>query len=135
MKSLSALFAGLLFGLGLAASGMTNTAKVIGFLDIFGAWDPDLLIVMGAAVVTAAIGFAIVLKRPASLFGGVFSLPTSTIIDRRLIGGASLFGLGWGLYGYCPGPAIAAIGYGAPATFLFIFTMLVGMAVADRVFN
>ncbi len=133
MKHLSILIAGLLFGAGLAASGMTNTAKVIGFLDVFGRWDADLMFVMGAAVVTSLIGFKLVLRNSKPLFENDFSLPTSQIIDRQLIVGASLFGIGWGLYGYCPGPAVASLIYLSPVTLVFVVTMLLGMAVGERI--
>ena len=120
MFNISALVCGLLFGLGLAASGMTDPAKVIGFLDIFGSWDPDLLFVMGSAVVTTAISFRFVLKKDKPFFASVFSLPTAAGLDKRLLVGASLFGIGWGLYGYCPGPAIASLGYFKPSALLFV---------------
>jgi uncharacterized membrane protein YedE/YeeE len=131
MKHFSGLLAGLLFGAGLAASGMTNTSKVIGFLDIFGAWDADLLMVMASAVITTFIGFAIILKRKKPLFDSQFFLPTAQHIDRNLIVGAILFGVGWGLYGYCPGPAIASLVYLSPVTFIFVFCMLIGMGVGN----
>lgn len=131
MKILSGLFAGLLFGLGLSASGMTDTHKVIGFLNIFGNWDSDLLFVMGAAVLTSGIGFALLFKRKAPLFDEQFFLPTLKTIDRKLIIGAALFGLGWGLYGYCPGPAIGALVYLSPVTLCFVIFMLIGMSVVD----
>ncbi|MBX2848777.1 MAG: YeeE/YedE family protein [Acidiferrobacterales bacterium] len=133
MNKLSSLFCGLLFGLGLAASGMTDTTKVIGFLDVFGQWDPDLLFVMGAAVITTVIGFYIISKtqnRP--LFAIDFSLPSSHQIDLKLILGAILFGIGWGLYGYCPGPAVAAVVYLRPITAIFILAMLLGMAIGNK---
>ncbi len=133
MKHLSILIAGLLFGAGLAASGMTNTAKVIGFLDVFGRWDADLMFVMGAAVVTSLIGFKLVLRNSKPLFEDDFSLPTAQIIDKQLIVGASLFGIGWGLYGYCPGPAVASLIYLSPVTLVFVVTMLLGMAVGERI--
>lgn len=136
MKNLSAILAGLLFGIGLAASGMTDTQKVIGFLNIFNAWDPDLIFVMGAAVVVTAVGFKLVLSaRDKPLFNSQFSLPTSTLIDKRLLLGASLFGVGWGLYGYCPGPAIASISYLSPSTFIFLTTMIIGMAIGNTAFK
>ena len=107
MKVISGLLAGLLFGAGLAASGMTNTSKVIGFLDIFGQWNPDLLMVMAAAVITTFIGFSLIFRRKTPLFDSHFFLPKLQLVDRNLIGGAILFGIGWGLYGYCPRPAVA----------------------------
>ncbi|NND83476.1 MAG: YeeE/YedE family protein [Gammaproteobacteria bacterium] len=132
MRAISGLFAGLLFGVGLAASGMTDTAKVIGFLNIFGAWDRDLLFVMGSAVITAGLGYKIVLRRQQPIFERDFLVPTISDIDGRLIGGAALFGLGWGLYGYCPGPAIAALVYLSPITLGFVVAMLLGMAIGNR---
>lgn len=131
MNRLSSLICGILFGVGLAASGMTDTAKIIGFLNLFGNWDPDLLFVMGSAVLTTVISFRFVLKRKAPLFKDVFSLPSSTVIDVKILLGAVLFGIGWGLYGYCPGPAIAAIVYLQPVTFVFLITMLFGMFVGN----
>lgn len=128
MKNLSALISGLVFGLGLAISGMTDTAKVIGFLDFGGNWVPDLAFVMGAAVLTATIGFRLVFgKMSEPLFNRNFSLPLSKSLDRPLILGASIFGIGWGLYGYCPGPALASIIYFSPTTFLFLVAMIAGM--------
>lgn len=135
MKHFSALIAGLLFGAGLAASGMTNTAKVIGFLNVFGAWDIDLLLVMASAVITSAIGFKLVLRNPKPLFDREFTLPLSQVIDVKLLTGASLFGLGWALYGYCPGPAIASLIYFSPVTVLFIITMILGMVIGNQLSN
>jgi len=132
MKRTSALLSGLLFGLGLAASGMTDTRKVIGFLDIFGNWDPDLIFVMGSAVITTFIGFKFVLShRAGPLFGSIFSIPTRSEIDSRLVIGAALFGIGWGLYGYCPGPALASIIYLSPVTIGFIIFMMMGMKLGN----
>ncbi len=132
MKRTSALLSGLLFGLGLAASGMTDTRKVIGFLDIFGNWDPDLIFVMGSAVITTFIGFKLVLSQTAEpLFGSVFSIPTRSDIDSKLVVGAALFGIGWGLYGYCPGPALASIIYLSPVTIGFIIFMMMGMKLGN----
>lgn len=132
MMRLIALICGLLFGVGLAASGMTNTAKVIGFLDIFGHWDPDLMFVMGFAVFTTICSFFFILRRQKSVFGGDFRLPSRIGLDRYLVSGAVLFGMGWGIFGYCPGPAIAALVYLQPATFVFVVTMLFGMWIANR---
>lgn len=132
IKVVSALLAGLLFGAGLAASGMTDTAKVIGFLDIFGQWDADLLFVMGGAVITTAISFHWILKRKTPLFDQSFNVPLKTIIDKPLIVGAILFGVGWGLFGYCPGPAVAALVYLQPITLVFVITMLLGMSIGGR---
>ena len=132
MFNISALICGLLFGLGLAASGMTNPVKVIGFLDLFGNWDPDLLFVMGSAVLTTVISFRFVLKKDKPFFAPIFSLPTAVGLDKRLLTGASLFGIGWGLYGYCPGPAVTALGYLQPTAFLFVAAMLLGMLFVER---
>ncbi|MBS9402939.1 YeeE/YedE family protein [Halomonas sp. TRM85114] len=109
LKTLAGYIAGLIFGLGLAISGMTDPARVLGFLDVAGAWDPTLVFVLGGAVVTNFIGYRLVLRRPNPLFGERFQLPTRQDLDGRLIGGAALFGIGWGLSGYCPGPAFASI--------------------------
>ncbi|WP_372614820.1 DUF6691 family protein [Halomonas sp.] len=109
LKTLAGYIAGLVFGLGLAISGMTDPARVLGFLDVAGAWDPTLMFVLGGAVVTNFIGYRLVLRRKAPLYGNAFQLPTRQDLDARLIGGATLFGIGWGLSGYCPGPAFASI--------------------------
>ncbi|MFP4138614.1 MAG: DUF6691 family protein [Halomonas sp.] len=109
MKTLMGYIAGLIFGLGLAVSGMTDPARVLGFLDLAGDWDPTLMFVLGGAVVTNFIGYRLVLRRSYPLFGERFQLPTRQDLDARLIGGSALFGIGWGLSGYCPGPAIASI--------------------------
>ena len=123
MKTLMGYIAGLLFGLGLALAGMTDPARVLGFLDIFGAWDPTLMFVLGGAVVTTFIGYRFVLRRERPFLGDTFQLPTRQDLDGRLIGGAALFGIGWGLSGYCPGPAIASVaGLSAP-----LLAMLVAM--------
>lgn len=129
MKNLAALACGLLFGAGLALSGMTDTAKVLGFLDLFGHWVPDLAFVMGGAVCVTLVSFRFVLKR-RPLLAPSFSLPTRTDLDPRLLAGAALFGVGWGVYGYCPGPALSALVYLDPATLVFVASMLVGMALA-----
>ncbi|QFU76328.1 YeeE/YedE family protein [Halioglobus maricola] len=132
MKSLVALVCGLLFGAGLAVSGMTDTAKVQGFLDLFGQWDPDLAFVMGGAVCITLVSFRFILRCQTPVLDTEFRLPLSKHIDGRLIGGAALFGVGWGLYGYCPGPALAALVYLNTNTVLFVLAMLVGMAVSQR---
>jgi uncharacterized membrane protein YedE/YeeE len=132
MNRIVSLVCGLLFGAGLAASGMTNTAKVIGFLDLFGNWDPDLLFVMGSAVVTTVVSFRFILKRSAPIFESGFSLPSSSTVDIRIIVGALLFGIGWGMYGYCPGPAVASIIYLQPVTIVFLSTMIGGMLLGNK---
>ena len=135
MKVLSGLAAGIVFGKSLAASGMTNTSKVIGFLDVFGEWDLDLLMVMATAVVTICIGFSLIFKRTQPLFDSQFFLPTSEHINLSLIEGAVLFDLGWGLYGNCPGPAIAALVYLSPVTLIFVSCMLIGMSLINIIFK
>ena len=132
MKTAAGYAAGLIFGLGLAISGMTDPARVLGFLDVAGDWDPTLMFVLGAAVVTTFIGYRLVFKCPAPLLGGVFQLPTKQELDGRLLGGAALFGIGWGLSGYCPGPAIASIGgLSLPLTAMLV-AMVLGWFVARR---
>jgi uncharacterized membrane protein YedE/YeeE len=132
MKGLTALLCGLIFGVGLAMSGMTDTAKVIGFLDIFGQWVPDLAFVMGGAVLVTVVAFRLVLRRDNPLLADSFALPTNTTIDGRLLGGAALFGIGWGIYGYCPGPAISALVYLNTDTVIFVAAMLAGMVIAHK---
>jgi uncharacterized membrane protein YedE/YeeE len=127
MPLLIALLSGLLFGAGLAISGMVNPAKVLNFLDLAGSFDPTLLFVLGGAVVTTFIGYKLVLPRAEPLFAERFRLPEKTDIDARLVGGAAIFGLGWGLAGFCPGPAIAAVVSLRIEPFIFIAAMAVGM--------
>jgi len=132
MKTLMGFVAGLLFSLGLAISGMTDPARVVGFLDIAGAWDPTLIFVLGGAVVTTFIGYRLVWKRDQPLFAGRFALPTRRDLDPRLLGGAALFGIGWGLSGYCPGPAVASIaGLSLPLAAMLV-AMAAGWWVAKR---
>ncbi|MFO7908890.1 MAG: DUF6691 family protein [Halomonas sp.] len=125
--------AGLLFGLGLAISGMTDPARVLGFLDIAGAWDPTLMFVLGGAVVTSFVGYRLVFKQTAPLFGERFQLPTRQDLDVKLLGGAALFGIGWGLSGYCPGPAIASIGGISLPLAAMLVTMVIGWFAAQRI--
>jgi len=132
MKGFIALACGLIFGVGLAVSGMTDTARVIGFLDIFGDWVPDLGFVMGGAVLVTVIVFRFILRRGAPLLANSFSLPSKNTLDNRLLGGAAIFGVGWGLYGYCPGPAISALVYLNTETAIFVIAMLAGMALANK---
>jgi uncharacterized membrane protein YedE/YeeE len=124
---LAALVSGLLFGLGLTVSQMVNPAKVIAFIDIFGDWDPSLAFVMAAAIPLAAVSFWVGARRAAPLCADRFSPPVQAKVDRSLILGAVLFGVGWGLVGYCPGPALAALPLGNSRTWLFVVAMLVGM--------
>lgn len=113
MKSAASLLAGLLFGFGLALARMTDPAKIIGFLDFAGRWDPTLALVLGGAVLVTLATFRFILRRPRPLLGGDFHVPTRRDIDARLLAGAAIFGIGWGLAGFCPGPGIAAIALGA----------------------
>lgn len=131
MKHLVSIFCGMLFGLGLAASGMTNTATVIAFLDVSGHWKIDLLLVMLSALSVSGIGFYYITQRKRPIFAKQFYPPASTIIDRKLVGGALLFGIGWGLVGYCPGPVVAALYYGQSETVIFLVAMLAGMFLVD----
>ena len=129
MYILTALASGLIFGFGLALSQMTNPAKVLGFLDVAGDWDPSLAFVMAGAVAITLISFRFVLKREGPIWGDRFMIPTRRDLDPRLIGGASVFGIGWGLVGYCPGPALASLVYLLPETIVFLASMLIGAAV------
>ena len=123
----TSLLIGMVFGAGLAISQMMNPAKVIGFLDFAGNWDPTLGLVMAGALVAAIPGFLLARKGKASLFGGPFRLPTRRDIDIPLIAGAAIFGIGWGLAGFCPGPALAALGSGLWQVFVFVAAMVAGM--------
>jgi uncharacterized membrane protein YedE/YeeE len=127
--ALGALLAGILFGLGLAVSQMINPAKVLAFLDFAGRWDPSLALVMAGALGVTALGYRLALKRPAPLLAPRFEVPTLREIDRRLLAGAVLFGIGWGLVGFCPGPAIASLAYGVRESIIFVAAMLAGMAL------
>ena len=133
MRAWPALIAGILFGLGLTLSGMSDPAKVLGFLNITGDWIPDLMFVMGGAVVVTALFTPVVVKRATPLVADGFSLPTKQSLDLRLIGGAVLFGIGWGLSGYCPGPAVVSLLYGYKSTIVFCLAMLAGMSIEGRV--
>ena len=122
---------GLLFGVGLLVSGMTDPGKVLGFLDLAGAWDPSLAFVMGGAILVGVAGFAVAKKRTSSFLGSAMHLPTSRDIDRRLIIGSLTFGAGWGLAGFCPGPGLVTMGSGEPKAALFVVAMLGGMALFE----
>ena len=130
MRSIANLLAGLIFGLGLLISGMANPAKVQNFLDLAGTFDPSLIFVMAGAVVVTFAGYRLVLRRPRPVLAERFYLPTAKDIDARLIGGAALFGIGWGLSGFCPGPAIVSLPLLATGTLVFVPAMLAGIAVA-----
>ena len=123
------LLSGLIFGLGLIISGMANPAKVIGFLDITGPWDPSLVLVMAAAVAVASIAFFFAERRTVSFLGTQMKFPHARHIDRRLIGGGLLFGIGWGIAGFCPGPGLVSLGTGQAKALVFVIAMLVGMVV------
>lgn len=125
--SISALFAGAVFGLGLAVSGMTDPQRVLGFLDVFGDFDPTLLFVLGGAVATTTVLFRFVLTRGSPVLTGSFALPPVRRVDRPLLVGAALFGVGWGIAGYCPGPALAGLGVGSMEAFWFVPAMVAGM--------
>ncbi len=128
---LSEFVVGLLFGLGLLLSGMTDPGKVLGFLDLIAPWDPSLALVMGGAIAVGVIAFALAKKRTVSFLGGAMRLPMSSQIDRRLIVGAAMFGAGWGLAGFCPGPALVSLATGQPKAAIFVVAMLVGMSAFE----
>lgn len=127
----ASLVAGLVFGLGLIVSGMANPAKVLGFLDLAGPWDPSLALVMAGAIAVGVGAFAVAGRRTVSLLGAEMKLPAARQIDRRLIGGSLLFGAGWGIAGFCPGPALVALGMGEPKAWIFCAAMLAGMAIFE----
>ena len=126
MSFVFAILSGLFFGIGLIASGMTDPAKVKGFLDLFGAWDPSLALVMGGAIAVGAVAFALARRRTTSWTGAHMEIPTSTVIDRRLLLGGVLFGAGWGIAGYCPGPAVTALSTLSMEAIVFVSAMIVG---------
>ncbi|MCK8484944.1 YeeE/YedE family protein [Aliiroseovarius sp. S2029] len=130
MKLLLTYLTGVVFGLGIAISGMANPAKVLNFFDVFGAWDPSLAFVMGAALLVAAPGYALVFKRPKPIFAQSFKLPGTKLVDRRLVLGSFTFGLGWGLAGFCPGAALPVISTGNPSVLIFTASMIVGLFLA-----
>lgn len=129
VRRLVSLLSGVFFGIGLTLSQMVNPAKVIGFLDFAGDWDPSMALVMGGALAVTFVSFRFILRRGAPIAAPVFHLPTTRDIDGRLIGGAALFGVGWGMSGFCPGPAIASLAYGLPASIVFVVAMIAGMAL------
>lgn len=127
MKIALGFICGLIFGIGLVISGMSNPAKVLNFLDVFGTWDPSLAFVMGGAVVVAFIGYRIVLQRPAPLLSDTFHLPTVKDVDGQMLTGAALFGVGWGLGGFCPGPAFTALPLMSTGILAFFPALVIGM--------
>lgn len=133
MNAFFSLLAGLLFGLGLVISGMSNPAKVTGFLDVSGKWDPSLAFVMAGALLVGAIAFRFANKRQRAILGNSINIPTKRDIDRRLVLGSLTFGIGWGLAGYCPGPAVASLASGGTKPWPFFIAMLAGMAVFELI--
>ena len=127
MQIIVALLSGALFGLGLAVSGMANPAKVLNFFDVLGSFDPSLALVMASALPVTFMGYRLILARPSPFFAQTFHLPTARDFDARLIGGSALFGLGWGLSGFCPGPAIASLVTLSAEPVIFVIAMLAGM--------
>jgi uncharacterized membrane protein YedE/YeeE len=130
MRLLTALLIGVIFGLGIAVSGMINPAKVLNFFDLAGTWDPSLAFVMAGALAVAIPGYRLVLGRPGPAFETRFQLPDTQVIDRRLVLGSATFGIGWGIAGFCPGGALPAIGTGDPSVFLFLAALIAGMFIA-----
>jgi uncharacterized protein len=131
MQKFFVLISGLIFGAGLALSGMVNPAKILNFLDLTGKFDGTLIFVMGAGLIVATIGYQLIFKRGKPFFDSEFHIPTLEIIDAKLIGGAGLFGIGWGMSGFCPGPAIASLVYGYQQSFIFVAAMVVGTMLAQ----
>ncbi len=131
MKRISEFLVGLLFGLGLMLSGMTDPGKVLGFLDLAGAWDPSLALVMGGAIAVGLAAFAVAKRRTQAFFGDALQWPDSNAIDKRLVLGSVVFGAGWGLAGFCPGPAVVSMAAGQPKAAVFVAAMLAGMALFE----
>lgn len=129
--NLASFGAGLVFGLGLLVSGMANPEKVLGFLDLFGQWDPSLAFVMGGAILVGLVAFTVAKKRTVSFLGFDMRLPTATRPDKRLVIGSVMFGAGWGLAGFCPGPALVALGAGKAGAVVFVVAMIVGMGLFE----
>ena len=127
MKLIATYLVGLVFGLGISISGMANPAKVLNFFDVAGTWDPSLAFVMGGALLVAFFGYRLVLKRPAPLFESHFNVPTSRVIDARLVGGSAVFGIGWGIAGFCPGGALPALGTGNVDVLIFTASLVAGI--------
>lgn len=133
MRLISAYLIGLVFGVGIAISGMANPAKVLNFFDVAGTWDPSLIFVMGGALVVTVIGYRVVLGGRSPLLGGRFHLPSARAIDARLLGGSAVFGVGWGLSGFCPGGALPALGAGRWEVFVFTAALVAGIVLAKTV--
>jgi uncharacterized protein len=130
MKIFATYLIGLIFGVGISISGMGNPAKVLNFFDIFGTWDPSLGFVMGGALAVAAVGYQIVFRRSAPIYEPTFNVPTSRVIDAKLVFGSTTFGIGWGIAGFCPGAAIPALGTGRSEVILFFGAMVGGILLA-----
>ena len=135
MSHLFGFVSGLVFGIGLILAGMTEPLKVKGFLDLAGAWDPSLALVMGGAIALGAVAFARARGRERSWTGAAMEIPTDRGVDRRLIAGGVLFGVGWGIAGFCPGPALVALGSGVGSAGIFVAAMLIGMLIHDKFFS
>ncbi|MBV1952245.1 MAG: YeeE/YedE family protein [Cycloclasticus sp.] len=133
LKILSALVAGVVFGVGLALSQMVNPNKVINFLDITGQWDPSLMFVLGGAVLTTTVAYRFIFSKDKPVFDNDFQLPTLLKIDRQLLIGAVLFGAGWGVIGYCPGPVVASLGFGFEESLIVVISMLAGMLLCRAI--
>ena len=132
MKLLVSFFSGIIFSIGLGLAGMLQPSKIIGFLDIFGDWDPSLIFVMIGAIAVHSLAYSFARKKKSPVFDPKFYIPTRKDINGRLIGGAILFGMGWGISGYCPGPGIASLASVHPSSLVFVLSMLVGMIVFNR---
>lgn len=133
MRIITSLITGLVFGIGLIISGMTNPAKVLGFLDLAGLWDPSLALVMGGAIAVGVVAFQLARKRSKSLLGDPMRLPSATQVDRRLLLGGLAFGVGWGLAGFCPGPALASLAVGGTKPAIFTVAMIGGMVIYELI--
>lgn len=131
MPLVTALLCGLVFGVGLILSGMTDPAKVLGFLDLAGSWDPSLALVMAGSIAVGLVAFAVAKRRTSSYLGLPLALPAARPIDGRLVGGSLLFGAGWGIAGFCPGPALVALGMGEIKAAVFVTAMLLGMGLFE----
>lgn len=132
MKAVITYFVGLIFGVGITISGMSNPAKVLNFFDVFGTWDPSLGFVMGGALITTAIGYRLVFRSPTPVFDTAFVVPTSRVIDTRLVAGSAVFGIGWGIAGFCPGGALPALGTGRPEVLIFFAALVAGIFLAKQ---
>lgn len=132
LRNFTSFLAGLVFGLGLLVAGMADPAKVLSFLDLAGAWDPSLAFVMAGGIGVGLVAFTVARHRTSSLIGEAMHLPTARDVDRRLVGGSLVFGIGWGLAGICPGPALVLLGTGVPQGLVFVTAMLAGMWLFER---